>query len=442
MIDLKKNKCILFHGMLAVIALVYLYGGILEFIGLPMKIIAYIAYFGWLFLAFINDRNYVNRLVFSGWPIYFLFIINYLASNIQSNAIVINNRTVFLYISIIHSIGLYYYDKKRLEERRFIFFALLVNIVFVSIKTHSALTINPLVSRYLATGLEKYSYIIEQQSIEGIVNVSLDEIKGVGSYGFFNSLVFLIIPLLYYIQFSKNKKLNICVFALLIFLSYLSIRASFMISITICFLAMLFLLITKGDSQRKNRLLIVSFLLLPTFLLSGMFSSILYFIANNIDNQTLSVRLSEIAYASKLDLSSTSDFWDRLRRFGMSFNTFFFNPILGSIGKADLSGRIGGHATGIDVFAMYGISGSLYHIFWLNCFKEFQGIVFKENRLYSTVGIVSFVFMLFFNNIASTQIFIGIIIILPFGLDTVYHIIYDKNEISEKQSCCLLNSKC
>ena len=153
-------------------------------------------------------------------------------SPLLEDVMVVANNTAFMYICVVHSIFCKYIGAGYGYERRVIFFSSVINIIGSGLLTYRALLINPEVSRYLGTGLERFNTIRDSQALLGNTSLSNIVITGIGSYGYFYAIPVLLIVLIYGTKNYKGLKKGLCLVGIIaIFL--LSLKASFVTSIVL-----------------------------------------------------------------------------------------------------------------------------------------------------------------------------------------------------------------
>lgn len=410
------------QNVLACFCLLYLYGGLFDYIPAFTRGMAYCAYLVWLFLAVASNRSFINQLFNNGWPIYLLLFINYIVSLFAPNSHIVSNNTVFLYICVIHSISFYYLNDRKINGRRLILFVLLVNFAFILARSFSALLTNPMVSRYLGAGLERYGQIVDLQNMVGETNnLSVDQVKGIGSYGFFNGIAFSQIPILFYAQKQKKFEYKLIAYALLLFSIIVSIQASFVTSMMLSIFLIIFLVIASKQRKINSSVLLLLILVICCLLtFTGLIPALLQLAANRIGNVTISARLNELAQAFSGNLEGATDFSSRMNLYSTSLMSFISNPFFGTMGKTNVSGLIGGHATGFDVLGLYGFIGLLYWKFWKKQYMRIKGSLPYHTVPYINAAALFFVGLLLLNSVTSVQIFIGAMLFLPFGLKYVH----------------------
>lgn len=420
------------QNAMACISILYLYGGLFDYIPVFTRTMAYFVYAAWLFLSITTNKSFINRLFNNGWPIYLMLCLNFIVSVFAPNSHIVENRAVFLYICVIHSISVYYLDDGKTDGRRLILLVLMINFVFILVRSFFALRTNPMVARYLGAGLERYGRIVYLQSLVGNTNnISVEQVKGIGSYGFFNGLVFFQIPILLYAQKQERRTRRLLAYGLLIVTVVVSTMASFVMSMMLSIMLIVFLAVRKQRKKDLSVLFLSITMMFLLFTLTGLTSKMLLFFADSINNETISERMNELAYFLSGNLEETRDISSRINLYSMSIMSFIGNPFFGTIGKTRISGLIGGHATGIDVFGLYGISGLFYWKFWKNEYNRIKRYLPYDTAIYLNVAALYLVAILLLNSVTAVQIFSGAMLVLPFG----FKYIYEKGEAEICKDC-------
>lgn len=400
--------------LLSIFILLWMFGGILDYVPGLSRILVYIAFAVWFVLAVSNNPSFLSKMVGTGWPLYLLYFINFLGYIAYQSNHVSSNLTAFMYLCVVHAIFTYYSDYKYDHERNIIFITLTINMLIVGVITFIKLDANPNLARYLGTGIERYEEIVKNQDLFGGSNYSSISIKGVGSYGYFYAAPFLLVIFLYGVKEFKKRGRLYCFLGGL-FLIVLCIKASFVTAMLIS-IALVGIMLMKELVPRKSKRYLLYFgfgTLIFLLLATGAASLILKLLSSGIDNPVISTRIASIADFLQGNFDyETNDFASRIYLAWRSITTFFSNPLIGTLGSRT-AGRVGGHATAFDVFAIYGLFGTLFFSFLIKTYMTSLSTIKKVEII--NLGIAYQVMILFLNNCMYAQIFIGYLIILPFG---------------------------
>lgn len=336
------------------------------------------------------------RWLVSKWSLdmYFLlfffitFVPYYLTGNLKyggfgANSILVNFPLFFIGIFINHY---YMYYRKDYAILGKIASITLVFFVIGSIQTYIGLTINPMASRILATGIGQY----EAEKI-------MFNRMGVGGFGYIYASSFFLLSILYLV-FENNYKLKIQkkIIALITSGSILLtiLEASYAISLIIILCGGLLVLVVKNKKMLVMSMVMFGILLL--LLSPTLIGKIFLNIANLFsDNYIISEKFTDLGVSFLRDAQS-SQTNTRLQLYTTSLNTFLKQPLFGIYGPmGNPSDQIGSHSGWLDLLGFYGLFTGipLFLIFHNNFKKHFR--FFKTHKYYGYLVVIYFMFVVF-----------------------------------------------
>lgn len=148
------------HIILAVILVLWLNQGIFEFIQdfIP-GIMRWGIFIIWISMSFLLDINYHKRFIKFQWPLLIFFVLIIFIS-VYANNLLIDFLKTFLYLIMITSIFLFYFEHKNSKIRKLLIMLILLDLFIVGINTYINLQINPLLARYLSQGMDVQKAIL------------------------------------------------------------------------------------------------------------------------------------------------------------------------------------------------------------------------------------------------------------------------------------------
>lgn len=415
-----NKKIDIFHILLAGYCLIWLYGGLFDFLSFLPRFSVYIVFILWLLIAVTKCKSFISNVVSQAWPLYLLFIINFIMNFKNPSQFLTSNITTLMYVCVVHMIFLYYWNFSNVQSRKVLFIILALNIALISLKTFVILLEYPNVARYLSAGIARYEEIIKNQSLLGLSTVAVSQLKAVGSYGFFNAFLFVQLVLASAACSLFVRQRRMIALIILVFSLILSYKASFFIILILGIVAILAILLLRNKSQNGSVVfLIIAFIVFVLLSSTGVLSFWISFIANNIDNSTISERLMELSsFLSGNWEGGDGDLGSRFMLYGRSIMNFFNHPFTGSL-FVSISGNIGGHSTGFDFLGVYGIFGATLFLFIHNINLSIKKKIPQKQYRIFIIGKVCFIILMFVNSILAAPIFIAYMIFLPFGLEYV-----------------------
>lgn len=358
--DASTNPLIIFlhtaMTILAIIVIAWFNNGLFTFITpyIP-NYVRYGIYFTWLVLALITKKRYVTILVLQMWPLLlFFFYLVFLSFFVEMNLkVYIMSIT---YLIIIYSIYLYYINVKNRQIQKILCEFIIIDYIIIGTNTFFHLKSNPMIARYLSTGIETIKRLLGDTPY-----------YGVASYGYFYALVSIIILLGFiFLNFRKESLLAIIA---IIPATALLIRSGF--TIAIIFTLIFLILITMLRYNNKYTFALIVFLgTISLLIFQGLFA-VLFTWCAGLDwiPNPVSVRLNELAYFfSGYDIFGT-DLYIRLLLYLKSLEAFLHNIIAGISVSTNGIYSPGGHSAWLDLMATFGLLAIPFFIFLYKAYK-------------------------------------------------------------------------
>lgn len=345
---------------------------------------------------------FVNIILWITFVYYFIFVnlINYVSNS---------NFQLLIYLFIVIAIS-GFQAFFSLREKIIIFSLLIFDYFFVGIRSYIALTINPEISRFLAGGYDTYFNNYDSGDF------SLDYLKTIGSYAYFNNLGF--ITFVVFALFIKAKGWIKIFFLLILLLSIALLIKSAFTTILLIFFYMIFLYLITLKSQKYFFLLFV-LSLLGIFVLFIAGNDFLVWIASaDIFSQETNRRLLELSTIGSSDIGSASTL-QRISLAKFSLTSFLKSPLLGYqiFAQSGISSNIvGEHSSFFDFLGLYGLFSFL--LFFL-LYRQFALLKQKYQEFSSMLNVllIGIFFISCLNPIFTSQFFVFLYILLPFSLE-------------------------
>lgn len=396
------------HKLLALFVIAWMSNGLFTYIMpyLP-NIIRWGSFFIWLGIAFIANKHFISKFIMRcSWLVIFLGYL-FLLSFFVSDAYIFIYIQSFMYLLIIFSLFLYYFEDKYTTFRKVIFFYLLLESIYLAVNTYMKLNENPLLSRLLATGTEMTKDIFGHANFQGI-----------GSYGYFYGLVAVIILSLYLsINFPKRKLTTLVLF---VGFSLVLIKSSF--TIAILFTVLLSFVLLMINLAKKNLFIPIFITVIAIILVSqGAIVGILnYFSDFEFLSAEIRVRLNELAtFFSYNSISTGTDLHARSSLYTESLESFFNNLLLGtslSLGGIDLAG---GHSAWLDLLSRLGLSSFPLFCFFFIAFKY---TLKKTPAKFKTITLICWIYFCilgFVNTMFFSSIFTVWLLFIPIAIKVI-----------------------
>lgn len=279
----------------------------------------------------------------------------------------------------------YMYYKKDYGTLSKVAFITLVFFIIGSVQTFIGLSINPMASRILATGVNDY----ETEKI-------LFNRMGVGGFGYVYASCFLLVSLLYHL-ISKNHNLkNIkkaIVLVSILSLLTMIIEASYAIALIIILSGFILVLIVKKKKTLVMLMVLLSLFLLlvqPTFI-GNFFLSIANLFNDNLIIQEKFTDIGMSFFQNAIGNQTNT----RIELYLISFNTFLKQPLFGIYGPfGNYNYQVGGHSGWLDILGYFGVYSGLplFFVFYYNFRKNLK--LYRETKYYGYLVVIYFLFFI------------------------------------------------
>jgi len=356
-------------------------------------------YFAWLGLALISNKRFLNTFIVQLWPLFlFYFYIIFLFLFVNSDLVLYTKSMA--YLIMVYSIFLYYFNDKHKKFQKFLCAFLILDCIAVGINTYFKLQINPMLVRYLSTGIETRERLLGSDAFYGVAN-----------YGYSYALVSIILLLGF--LFLNYRKRKLLIFLLILAFTALLIQASYTIAVlfTAIFLTLLFIL---KYSNKYTFVAIALIGVMTPLIFPNIFASIFNQFADIKGiSDTVSMRFKEIAYFfSGINMSGT-DLNARLNLYSQSMDAFANNILMGiSVTDSNIYSA-GRHSAWLDLLAQFGLFSIPFFVFLFNAYKYCKNRVPKNFRLFVNVYWLYFILLGFVNTLLFANIFTIWFLFLP-----------------------------
>ncbi len=246
-------------------------------------------------------------------------------------------------------------------------------------------------------------------------DVSTFKRLGLGGYGLFSSLPFLIPIVFYYYKDTLRQNrfksfFYLLVIALFIYTSYKAvIVAPFIITLTVVLLSAL------GRKRFKTNLIII-LLLLAFFVVTPrhIIGQVFIGVSETIPNRDMSTKFRDIgiSYITGIDISeaaegSVSTVEHRAARIAINWDQFLANPLIGK----GTSGNP--HLYWLNILAQFGLLGA-FPIIWVTLIQfVYWEKLEEEYRFYYFVSILAYVVMLFIKAHGGYHYYLAVFFMVP-----------------------------
>lgn len=387
-------------GMFALIVIAWLNNGVFTFvISYVPNTVRYGIYFAWLGLAIISSKRFFQTLIYQMWPLLlFYFYMVFLFFFIEINLEIYIKRIT--YLIMVYPIFLYYFDTKHSYLQRLFCKFLVFDCIVVGINTYIQLQKDYMVIRYLATGTDTRARMLGPEAYAGI-----------GSYGYFYSLVAFIL-LLAMMFLNKHKRRPLLLFVIAI-LMVLLIKATYTIAILFTFIFWVLLVILKY-SKKHTIFALILLILISLLLFQGSIGN-MFARLSNIDGLSyeVSVRFMELSdFFNGKDITNT-DFKSRQDLYLKSVDAFTNNILVGTVLSNNNLYRVGGHSAWLDLLGTFGLFCAPFFIFLFKAYKFGIVLIPVKFQTFYKVYWLYFICLGFINTLLFAQIFIMWFFFLP-----------------------------
>jgi hypothetical protein len=312
-------------------------------------------FLAWFGLALTSNKKFAKTFCLQCWPLLFFYFYMLLISLFIEKDLKIYIKSIS-YLIMVYSIFLYYFDARYRKYQKFLCTFLFIDFIIIAINTYIHLQANPMIARYLSTGLETRDRLLGTAAF-----------YIVGSYGYFYSLVSIIL-LLGFLFLNYHKKKLLSLLLIFTFIALL-IRASFTLSILLTFIFLALLVII----HYTNKYTFIAITLLGVIMLlifQGTFASMFGQLAD-IEGipYDVSIRFGELEYFfSGKDVSGT-DLDARRNMYLQSLDAFTNNTLIGIALNHSSAYSAGGHSAWLDLLATFGFFSIPFFIFLFKAYR-------------------------------------------------------------------------
>jgi len=411
-----KNKCTkdnfikfnfvkLLHLIFAIVVVAWMNNGIFTYlIPYHSSVYRYLIYAMWFVLAIFLNKNFF-KIFMCQTKFLILFIIYIIILSFFVKTDLIIQIKSISYLVIVYSIFIFYINNKNLVYIKYLCYFLIFDWLFLGLNTYAYLQKNPLVARYLSTGT------ITKKKLLGENNFA-----GIGSYGYFYSLVSLIIMLTFNFLYKNNKKIAILLLLIMSFI--ILIKAAFTIAILFSVLFIIIIIIFKYFYINKQ--IFISSMaigIISLFLFGPMFSSLCLLVSdiNGIPIE-VSVRLIELANFLSGENIFKTDLNARFTLYSDSIRVFSDNMLFGAAINPQKIKLIGGHSAWFDLLGTFGLPSLLFFFFLFDAYKYCRKKIHHSYQLLVKLYWFYFICLGFVNTLLFAPIYTVWFLFLPLYL--------------------------
>jgi hypothetical protein len=370
-------------------------------------------FLAWFGLALTSNKKFAKIFCTQCWPLLlFYFYMLFISFVIEKDLVIYIKSISFLIM--VYSIFLYYFSERYKKFQKFLCTFLFLDIVVVAINTYLQLQVNPMLARYLSTGVET------REKLLGVA-----AFYGVGSYGYFYSLVSIILLLGFlFLNYPKKKFL-----ALLLISAFIAllVQAAFTIAILFTFIFLILQVIIRYTN--KYTFVAIALLgIISLLIFQGAFASMFKQLADVKGIPAgVSINFNDLAlFFSGNDISGT-DVNARLSLYLRSVDAFINNILTGTVLTDSNKYSAGGHSAWLDLLANFGLFSIPFFIFLFKAYKyciERVPVMFKP---FVKVYWLYYVCLGFVNTLLFSNIYTIWFLFLPLFISSFF-------EISEKSA--------
>lgn len=393
------------HKLLALFVICWMLSGMFAFV-LPYvpNFVRWGIFLVWFTSSVLHRKLFLKTFIRQSWPLLFLYCYILLISLFSEQHYVDVYLKSILYLIMIYSIFLYYFDSKYIKFQKVVVSFIFLDCVVLAINTYVQLQTHPMMARILATTPETME-----------ANFGASVINGVGSYRYFYALVSIILLLGYcFLNFHKRRLLTLfttIAFCIVLF------KASFTIAIVLTFM-FLVALITLRYTNKMTFIIVstVGILLLVLFKTSLVSLFLQLSIADGISNE-LSTRFTEIAFFLSGDNVSGTDLQTRGQLYKQSVDGFLNNFLFGTSVSNTQRYIAGGHSAWFDSLCYFGLMFILLFIFMFKAYKYVIAKLPVNFKSFVTVYWLYFISVGAINTLFFANIFTTWLLFLPFAIN-------------------------
>lgn len=314
-------------------------------------------------------------------------------------SVLLTELTNTIYLMFFMSIFAIYSNKQYKNDRAFILFVCLVDIVISCTYSIYRLINSPNLSRLLSTG----SYHTTKEAISA---------RGIVSFGVVYGLVLVLLALFFLIiQKKDNRFLNI--FLILLFAGVL-VLAQFFIAVLLAGIGIVWILFVSNpnnDRKRQTRFLCLIIIAIICILSSPFWLKAL--IDSNIFGYEINARLKELLMLFRRENLEGTDLSARFSQYILSLSAFVSSYGMGKIAVNSVD--VGFHSQWLDGFGNYGAFFALYLVA-IFTFRKFVIQILpneKAKHLYKMIFAI-YIIMSLTNTSTWAPITLGLCVTVPF----------------------------
>lgn len=274
----------------------------------------------------------------------------------------------------------------------------IISIVITLVTSLFGLSTYPMAARELAG-------VLARDNMENLI-LQYKQI-GIGGYGFFASIIFLVPILISEIKSKSNlKSKRFAFFFILLLCIYGLVQAKYIANILI---ALGVIVIASSGSQnfKKSLIIVVIFSIILLLLPLTFYTKTILLFANLSTGTFLHDRLLDLSYFISISSYTNTEIGLRADRVPLLLDTFINSPFWGG-------GEGNGHLHWLNKLAQFGLVGTIPLIYLL--LKQLNDSLNKINdnyRFFFLVSVVSFFLLGSMKSLVGEQIFYMILFVIP-----------------------------
>lgn len=211
----------------------------------------------------------------------------------------------------------------------------------------------------------------------------------IGGISFFQGLC-ICVPVLMTFIYQKKYRILSCLMLIMIWFSLLA--ASFTISLTMFFVALLLGYFSNNTTAKKT----LAAVLVLLVVMAIPWGELLFYLSSVIDNETISVRLTSMA-TSIINGSASGNLGSRIQVYEMSLNSFLENPAGIGPQYTYVTGQrgIGYHSQFLDDLARYGILGLVFYATFFGAYYKLLRKQWSKIQMEQVAGAITLIYFCF-----------------------------------------------
>lgn len=307
----------------------------------------------WLGIAILHDGGFARSLVRESWPLVLLILYASLMALFGAGDLAAYQYGL-AYLLAAYALFIYYARARYRRVLGVLVLYLVVDTFVVGVNTYLALNDNPGLARLLAVSEETRRALL-----------GADPYFAIGGYGYVYALGALAVALGYVLLNHRSKRLLVAL--PLLGCLVLLVKASYTIAIVLTLVLLVALAL-----RRFGRTLRPFVPAIAALVVAGVLAGpplLRYLSALPVVPDAVSVRLDEIATGLGGGDLGGSDLHGRTALYGESVNAFLHNVAFGTSANPDGLLRPGGHSTGLDLLAAFGVVALLALVFLVKAYR-------------------------------------------------------------------------